>query len=373
VVPTPEPFLGAASTMPVGQLRRGSQLSRARVVKQSMDREGWNAPSIGRAARDYMRNAQLREIETFAVVERRDEVADGVIQLLLRPAGGQSFPMWQPGAHIDVILDATTVRQYSLCGDRNPAAPWRVGILLEPNSRGGSLRIHRDVRDGDELLVRGPRNHFNLGSHNRYIFIGGGIGITPLMPMIAEVHAAGKPWVLHYGGKTRTSMAFVNELLQYDGDVRLYPQDEVGLVPLPEILAEPSSGTGVYCCGPEPMLQAIESFRSDWPHRSIHMERFAATPSVEGAKNRPLEVELAQSGFAVTVAADESILSAVRRLGVGVLSSCTEGTCGTCETPVLAGIPDHRDSVLDADERFENRSMMICVSRALSARLILDL
>jgi ferredoxin-NADP reductase len=364
--------------MPVGQPRGCGPEPEAQVVEQSMDTEPWTAaPAIGqpklRAAPEDMTKAPLYEFETFAVVERRDEVADGVIQLLLRRTNGQSLPVWQPGAHIDVILDAATVRQYSLCGDRNDGALWRIGVLLEPNSRGGSVRIHRDVQEGDELLVRGPRNHFKLGSHNQYIFIGGGIGITPLMPMIAAVHAAGKPWVLHYGGRKRTSLAFVNELLQYDGDVRLYPQDEVGLLPLPEILAEPSSGTGVYCCGPESMLQAIESFRSDWPPGSIHMERFAPSPLAEGAKDRPLKVELAQSGFTVNVAASESVLSAVRRRGVEVLSSCTEGTCGTCETPVLAGIPEHRDSVLDAHERSENRSMMICVSRALSARLILDL
>jgi ferredoxin-NADP reductase len=341
-----------------------------------MNTEVWTAPvgeAAHRATPENTPNTPVPEFETFVAVERRDEVADGVIQLLLRRTDGQTLPAWQPGAHIDIILDATTVRQYSLCGDRNDVAHWRIGVLLEPNGRGGSARIHRDVHEGDEVLVRGPRNHFSLESHDQYIFIGGGIGITPLVPMIAAVHAARKPWVLHYGGRTRTSLAFVNELLQYDGDVRLYPQDEVGLLPLPEILAAPSSGAGVYCCGPEPMLQVVESFRSDWPRRSIHMERFAATPPIESTRNSPLEVELAQSGFAVSVAANESILSAVRRHGVEVLSSCTEGTCGTCETPVLAGTPDHRDSVLDEDERSESRSMMICVSRALSARLILDL
>ena len=315
-----------------------------------------------------------REFETVAAVTSKTRVADGVVAIQLARVDGQLWPGWTAGAHVDLILPDGKVRQYSLCGDPEDRERWRLGILLEKESRGGSEWIHGSLQVAGRLTVRGPRNHFQLRDHERYLFVAGGIGITPILPMIEEASRRGKPWSLHYGGRTRTGMAFLDELSRRDGDIRLYFQDEVGVLPLGDILGDPSDNVGVYACGPEPMLAAVEDMRAAWPAGSLRMERFtAAEIDVSAPGNKPIEVYLADSDVTLQVAADESILHAVRQAGVDVLSSCTEGICGTCETPVLEGIPDHRDSVLDEDERAENACMMICVSRARSSRLVLDL
>jgi ferredoxin len=194
-----------------------------------------------------------------------------------------------------------------------------------------------------------------------------------MLPMIRTAEAAGADWRLIYGGRQRASMAFLDELSAYGERVSVRPQDEFGLLDLDTLLGHPQSDTKVYCCGPEPLLAAVERRCTTWPKRSLHVERFVAKPLSEPVLNEAFDVYLAQSDLTVTVPPEKSILTAVEEAGVGVLSSCAEGTCGTCETPVLEGIPDHRDSVLDEDAREAGDCMMICVSRACTARLILDL
>lgn len=312
------------------------------------------------------------EAATRAVVDRIAPLADGVLEIgFIRPAG-ELWPAWKPGAHVDVVLPNGMVRQYSLCGGLRDRSTLRLGVLREANGRGGSAWIHDELKVGDRLDVRGPRNHFELADHDRYIFIAGGIGITPILAMLQHVQDAGKSWAMHYGGRTRASMAFLEELEALGGDVHVYPDDEVGLLPLPEILGEPCPTTGVYACGPGPMLDAVDRYRSDWPPHAIHMERFVPKP-IAHTNDQPIEVHLARERLTIDVPPDESILQAVTRAGVRVISSCTEGTCGTCETTVLEGMPDHRDSVLDEEEKANADCMMICVSRALSRRLVLDL
>jgi ferredoxin-NADP reductase len=317
---------------------------------------------------------RLHEFEAAAVIAERREAAEGVVELVLQRRDELAWPQWKAGAHIDLILPDGLVRQYSLCGVHDDPRSWRIGILREPESRGGSSYVHDELYEGKEVHVRGPRNAFRLGEADTYIFIAGGIGITPILAMIEEVRRKGKDWVLHYGGRTRSSMAFLEELAAMGGDVRLYPQDEVGFIPLPEILGTPTAGVGIYACGHGPMLGAVEAFTETWPAGSIHMERFAVDEAeLKHADDQPIELYLETSGISVNVGAGETILEAVEREGIGVLSSCKVGTCGTCEAPVLEGEPDHRDSVLDEEERAANDCMMICVSRAKSRRLVLDL
>ncbi|GGV42116.1 ferredoxin [Actinomadura cremea] len=300
--------------------------------------------------------------DTEVVVAERTDLADGIVGLTLRAVDGGALPSWSPGAHIDVVLDADVVRQYSLCGDPGDGT-WRLGVLKEGP---GSAIVHERVRPGDRLRTRGPRNTFALEDAPRYLFLAGGIGITPLLPMAAAADAAGADWRLLYGGRRLSAMAFLDELSRYGDRVEVRPQDAFGPLDL-DVLDAVEPGTLVYCCGPEPMIAAVER-RAPGPVRT---ERFAARPDT--GPREAFEVELALSGRTVEVPAGCSILEAVERAGVDVLSSCREGTCGTCETPVLAGEPDHRDSVLTADERAEGGFMMICVSRSRGPRLVLEL
>ncbi|MFD5595155.1 PDR/VanB family oxidoreductase [Streptomyces griseorubiginosus] len=307
--------------------------------------------------------------EAELVVERREVAADGVLALTLRHPLGEQLPAWEPGAHIDVLLGPGLERQYSLCGDPADGTQWRIAVLREPVGRGGSAHVHEQLNQGDKVRVRGPRNHFALRPAPRYLFIAGGIGITPILPMLAAAEAEGAQWTLLYGGRTRNSMAFTEELSRYGDRVTVAPQDETGLLDLPSVLDGVPEGTLVYCCGPGPLLDAVEQ---RCPAGLLHVERFAPKEQQEG-ENTEFEVELAQTGTTVTVGPDVSVLDAVRASGVEVLFSCTEGTCGTCETDVLEGTPDHRDSVLTDEEREAGETMMICVSRCRGKRLVLDL
>jgi len=314
-----------------------------------------------------------REFEAAMRVEAKTPVADGVLALTLREVDGHPLPRWEPGAHVDLILGQAATRQYSLCGDVREPHVWRLGILRDPAGSGGSLYVHDQLRDGDVVRVRGPRNNFPLVPSPRYLFVAGGIGITPMIPMIAAAEAAGADWELVYGGRSRASMAFLDELGRYGDRVSVRPQDEFGLLDLEGLLGTPRPETKVYCCGPEPLLAAVERQCASWPKRSLHVERFVAKPLTEPVRTESFEIRLAQSELTLTVPPAKSILSVVEEAGVGVLSSCAEGTCGTCETGVLEGVPDHRDSVLDEEERQAGDCMMICVSRACTPRLVLDL
>jgi ferredoxin-NADP reductase len=313
------------------------------------------------------------EFEADVVVEERADRADGVVTLTLREVGDHPLPPWQPGAHVDLLLEDAPARQYSLCGDPADHHRWRVGVLREPQSRGGSAYIHQQLHPGSRLRVRGPRNHFRLLESPRYLFIAGGIGVTPLLPMLAAAERAGAHWQLVYGGRTRASMAFTDELAAYGHKVSLRPQDEYGLLDLDALLGTPSRDTLVYCCGPEPLLAAVEERCAAWPSGALRVERFSPKPLDADTVDEAFEVVLQQSELTMTVPTGRSILDVVEEAGVGVLSSCSEGTCGTCETGVLEGTPDHRDSVLTDEERAVGDCMMICVSRSCGPRLVLDL
>ncbi|MBT2273895.1 PDR/VanB family oxidoreductase [Rhodococcus qingshengii] len=299
--------------------------------------------------------------------------AEGIVELRLTCPDGGLLPAWDPGAHIDIHTGGA-VRQYSLCGDHTDRTAWHVGVLRDPQSRGGSAWVHDTVGPHDVLRVSAPRNHFRLEKSPRYLFIAGGIGITPIKAMITQVEREGAEWTLLYGGRSRSSMAFLDELCGHGDRVIVQPRDETGLLDLPAVLGVPQSDTLVYCCGPEMLLQAVERESMQWPEGALHIERFAAAaPEISDAGDRPFRVTLSRLGKTIDVPHDRSILEAVTDAGADVLSSCEDGICGTCMTTVLSGTPDHRDSVLSAKERTAGDCMLVCVSRAESDELVLDL
>ncbi|AZM74368.1 oxidoreductase [Streptomyces sp. KPB2] len=309
--------------------------------------------------------------ETELVVGRRETAADGVLALTLRHPLGEPLPAWEPGAHVDVVLGPGLERQYSLCGDPADRAQWRIAVLRETDGRGGSAHVHEEVRTGDKLRVRGPRNNFRLEPAPRYRFVAGGIGITPILPMLAAAEEAGADWSLLYGGRTRAGLAFTRELGRYGDRVTIVPEDESGLLDLAPVLDDLPPDTLVYCCGPGPLLDAVEA---RCPAGRLRLERFRPKEAaVVAPAEAEFEVVLARSGRTVAVPPGVSVLDAVREAGVEVLYSCTEGTCGTCETEVVEGEPDHRDSVLTEEERAAGETMLVCVSRCRGRRLVLDL
>jgi ferredoxin-NADP reductase len=314
----------------------------------------------------------MREAEFKLLVKRMTWEAQGVLSLHLQAADNKALPAWEPGAHIDIELGGGLVRQYSLCGEPGNLYEYRIAVLRESASRGGSEFVHTALRPGQTLTGRGPRNHFKLLPANDYLFIAGGIGITPLVPMLSSVERAGSSWRLLYGGRTRTAMSFIEELSAYGSKVELCPQDERGLLDLDGWLSVPNPDTRIYCCGPEALLTAVELRCEMWPEGSLHVERFAPKVVEPRGTERSFEVVCKRSGITVQVGSGSTILHALEAAGLDMPRSCEEGICGTCETRVLEGIPEHRDSVLTGLERRSNATMMICISRALSDRLVLD-
>ncbi|MFC6066966.1 PDR/VanB family oxidoreductase [Streptomyces ochraceiscleroticus] len=309
------------------------------------------------------------------VVARKRTVADGVCELSLRRPDGGALPAWSPGAHLDLHLAPGLARSYSLCGDPAVRAEWRVAVLREAAGTGGSSYVHDRLTTGDKITASAPRNHFPFEPPStppaRCLFLAGGIGITPLLPMIARAQAAGTDWRLLYGGRTRASMAYADRLAAHGERVTLRPEDEYGLLDLAGFLEATDAATHVYACGPEALLAAIEvqCRAAGLPEDALHVERFRPAP----AEGSSFEVELADSGLTVRVPPGRSILEAVEDTGVQVLSSCRAGTCGTCETEVLSGTPDHRDHLLTEAERSAGDTMLICVSRCHGPRLRLAL
>ncbi|MFI1658488.1 PDR/VanB family oxidoreductase [Streptomyces sp. NPDC020472] len=294
------------------------------------------------------------------------EEAEGVRGLLLADPAGADLAPWEPGAHLEVTLPSGAVRHYSLCGDPADLGTYRLGVLREPAGRGGSEEIHTVVGEGTVLTVRGPFNRFPLVSAERYLFVAGGIGITPLLPMVRSLPPGS--WSLLYGGRSLASMAYREELARLPG-VTLVPQDTEGLPDLDGVLAGLPADTAVYCCGPEGLLRAVEE-RWAGP---LHMERFGAAPVERSSGEGGFEVELRRTGRTLRVEAGRTLLDTVREVVPGVAYSCEEGWCGTCETKVLAGTPEHHDTVLGEDEKASGTTMMICVGRSRGERLVLDL
>ncbi|WP_158890166.1 PDR/VanB family oxidoreductase [Amycolatopsis anabasis] len=311
-------------------------------------------------------------VELPMVVRQLRWEAAGVVSVELCAADGRDLPPWRPGAHVELVLPTGIARQYSLCGSPEDRSGYRIGVLRERASRGGSEYVHAFLRPGQPVRVRGPQDNFGFHPAPAYLFIAGGIGITPILPMVRQAAHQGVPWRLAYGGRAAASMAFLDELRPYQEQVWLYPEDRVGRIPLNEWLDQPRPGTAIYACGPEPLLAAVEDGAAHWEPGAVHLERFKARPK-PALPNTEIEVVCARSNRTVTVPADRSVLSALEDEGLPVTGSCREGVCGTCETRVLEGVPEHRDDILSAEDRAVGDRMFPCVSRARGSRLVLDI
>lgn len=301
----------------------------------------------------------------------RDTVADRVAAFTLGRVDGGALPAWVPGSHIDLTLPGGIIRQYSLCSDPADSGVWRVAVLHEPEGRGGSVAAHHHLQVGSVVHADGPRDNFGFAaSATDVLFIAGGIGITPILSMVHAAQTAGANWRLLYLGRSLESMSFLSELEGYGDRVTVHPSEARGRIALVEAIASTGlTNPEVFACGPERLLEALAEC---CPAESLHVERFTGDGDGIQESDTAFIVETSD-GTEIEVAADETILAAMTRCGVQALNSCQEGICGTCETVVLDGIPIHRDQVLSDEERESNETMMICVSRCVGKRLVLEL
>ncbi|SEI20825.1 PDR/VanB family oxidoreductase [Paraburkholderia hospita] len=312
------------------------------------------------------------------VVAKIARAAEGILDIELRRPDGTNLPSFDPGAHVDVHLREGLVRQYSLCNDPIDLTCYRLGVSRSAASRGGSSHIHESLRAGDTLRISEPRSLFALSAQAAcHRFIAGGIGITPILSMIRWCERHRLPWQLSYCVRSRAHAAYLDELLALGGDMRLYADDEAA-VPhdVSGMLAGVKPAEHVYCCGPGGLMDAVAARARDLRIGAdrIHFERFEASADERERSDPQLfTVTLARNGARYTVEPDESILDCLERHGLTPPFSCREGLCRSCETAIVSGKVDHRDYVLSAAEQREGKSLMICVSRATTEDLVIDL
>lgn len=313
----------------------------------------------------------------------RAEALD-VISLELRREDNAMLPRFKPGAHLEVVVHprspggSALLRHYSLCNDSTEKDRYVFAVARQPDGRGGSEALHDQAHIGMGITVRGPRNNFALVEHaSFYRFIAGGIGITPLLSMIRWCERNGKPWTLLYCARSRVRAAFYEVLKGYGSNVSYHFDDECGghLTDLDGELSHPVAGEHVYCCGPNPLMRAVEQRCETRDSGTVHFEWFSAPalPIAEKAKSGTFDVVLRKSGVRFSVPENKSILDVLEDNGIAVPFSCREGICRSCETPLCSGEVDHRDYALSRDEQDANRSIIICVSRARSGVLELDI
>jgi vanillate O-demethylase ferredoxin subunit len=325
----------------------------------------------------------MKTMGTFEVeVQGIRMEAETVRSFELWPLAGESceLPPFEAGAHIDVHVSPNLVRQYSLT---NPHERHRyvIGVNRDPAGRGGSMRMHDAVTIGSRLTVSAPRNHFPLNEDAVHsVLVAGGIGITPLLAMVRRLCELGRSWDIYYCARTESRAAFLRELLDLartcsNGAVHCVFDGDAGAAPLDirVVLATHGAQADFYCCGPAPLMDAFTTALASVSPRKVHLEYFKAPEVTPAADGHAFTVKLARQQKSLVIAPDRSILEVLQENGVSVMCSCREGVCGTCETTVLAGDPDHRDRVLSPEERAANRTMMICVSRCKGDALTLDI
>ncbi|HYF89118.1 PDR/VanB family oxidoreductase [Azospirillum sp.] len=313
---------------------------------------------------------------TLTVARRRVE-GNGVLLLDLIDRTGNPLPPFEAGAHVDLHLAPGLVRQYSLCGDPADRSRYRLGILRDPASRGGSVAAHEGLQEGAEVAVGLPRNLFPLAVDAAHsILIGGGIGITPMIAMAHALAASGGSFELHYCGRSRDACAFLGELAEaafHDRSALHLDDGPAGQrLDLPALLGNAPAGTHLYVCGPTGFMDWVigEATRLGLPTEHIHREYFQVEVATGGGA---FEVVAKRSGKTVQVAEDETIVQALGRIGIKVQMSCEQGVCGTCLCTVLEGIPDHRDVFLTEEEKADNDQILLCCSRARTDTLVLDI
>lgn len=310
----------------------------------------------------------------FEVTVRQARLeADGVLSLELIPDNGL-LPAYEPGSHLDIMLPSGTIRQYSLCSPPADLSYYRIAILDEPNGRGGSHEIHATALVGQRVKIRGPRNHFRLEPSPRYLFIAGGIGITPMLAMVIRAERERSPYELVYVGRRLETMAF-RDRLATGPHVTVIVTSDSGRPDLDALVSSATKDTLIYACGPNDMLTALQdACEREGRIEQLRLEKFDSDGSAaaEAASGSSFEVELASSGTVLTVNEDQGLLEVIEP-HCDIMTSCEDGFCGTCETRVLTGTPEHHDTILSEKERTEGKTMMVCVGRSKSPRLVLDL
>lgn len=302
--------------------------------------------------------------------------AEGIHAFELEHPEGEPLPAWQAGAHVDVHLAGGRVRSYSLAGDPQERSHWTLGVLREDKGRGGSKAMHESLRVGELVSLGAPRNAFALAPQTEHaVLIAGGIGITPLKAMAHALAGEGRSFELHYCARSARNAAFQDELralvpadrlhLHFDGG------DPARGLDLKALLGKPAAGTHVYYCGPAGFMKACAEAAAHWPASTVHCEHFKAPEPKQAAADGAFEVKLARQGISLQVQPDQTIVRVIELAGLRVPTSCLSGLCGACKTPYLEGEVDHQDFILSDDEK--RSCLTVCVSRAKSACLVLDL
>lgn len=314
------------------------------------------------------------EQDFFEVTVRQAKLeADGVISLELVPDSGL-LPAYEPGSHLDIELPSGLVRQYSLCSPPADLSFYRIAVLREPAGRGGSEEVHESALVGKRVRIRGPRNHFPLEASPRYLFIAGGIGITPMLAMVIRAEREKSPYELVYVGRRLESMAF-REKLATGPNVKVEVSSSTGRPDLASLVDGVSDDTLIYACGPISMLKELEEVCAKAGRSAqLRLEKFASDGEAlaEASTGDSFEVELRRAGTVLTVGPDQGLLEVIEG-HCDIMTSCEDGFCGTCETTVLEGVPEHHDTILNEKERASGKTMMVCVGRSKSPRLVLDL
>ncbi|MFT4211530.1 MAG: PDR/VanB family oxidoreductase [Microbacterium sp.] len=310
-----------------------------------------------------------RELEVRALRRSSPEVL--VVELV--GADGRALPAWEPGAHVELSLGDARIRHYSLCGDPADTESWTIAVLLDENGRGGSRWIHENFAVGVRVRCRAVRNTFALPSSRRYLFVAGGIGITPILPMLQLAHERRADWSLVHCIRDEGRFPESASLDRWGGRVHRHVSVEHGRVDVAALVTRTPPGTVVVCCGPSSLTAALRG-ACETAGREVVFESFGGSRADAACeRGASFVVELARSGMSIEVGPDQSVLEALELAGCSVASSCREGYCGTCETVVLEGDVEHRDSALTAEEQDESEVMMVCVSRSRGARLVLSL
>ena len=306
----------------------------------------------------------------------RHEEAEGIYSYELARTDGAPLPAFSAGSHIDVHLPGAIVRQYSLYNNDQETHRYRIAVLRDPASRGGSIAMHDQVKTGDTLTISAPRNLFPLVSSPFSLLLAGGIGITPLLCMAQRLAATDRDFRLHYCTRSLSRTALKDSVAALGDRARLHLDDGDASqkLDLPKALAAAPAGTRLYVCGPAGFIDFVVNTAkaAGWPTDHLHMEYFGAAPQ-DTTGDRAFEVRIASTGKTYTIAADKTVLAALQEQGVDVLASCEQGVCGTCLTRVLEGECDHRDMYLTDDEKARNDQFLPCCSRAKSPLLVLDL
>jgi vanillate O-demethylase ferredoxin subunit len=311
-------------------------------------------------------------------VASRAQAAEGIVRLDLVCPDGRDLPPFDAGAHVDLFLGNGLARQYSLCNDPADRGRYRIAVLREPSSRGGSAYVHEALTEGATLEISPPRNLFALDeTAAEHLLFAGGVGVTPILAMARRLQTLDLPSVYHYCARARSRAAFLDELAvaPFADAVRLsFDTEPETQMDLDRALAAPAPGRRLYVCGPGGFMSHVidGALARGWAPDQIRKEHFAAAPAPEG-ENRPFELVIASTGQVVPVSADQTAAQALEAAGVFVPVSCEQGVCGTCLTRVTDGEPDHRDAFQTDDERAANDQFTPCCSRARTPRLVLDL